>query len=128
MLTPDLLQEHGYRYLLDWCMDDQPVWFKTRKGRILSVPYPQELNDIPAFMARKISAQEFSDMIVDQFDEMLEQSESAPLVMGLALHPYIVGQPFRLRALRRALKHVLTQREKIWCTRPGEIAEAWASC
>jgi peptidoglycan/xylan/chitin deacetylase (PgdA/CDA1 family) len=124
--TPDLLQEHGYQYLLDWCMDDQPVWFKTRKGRILSVPYPQELNDIPAFMARKISAQEFSDMIVDQFDEMLEQSESGPLVMGIALHPYIVGHPFRLRALRRALKHVLARREKIWCTTPGEIARAWS--
>ena len=46
--TPDLLQEAGYRYLLDWCHDDQPVWMKTRAGRILSLPYPQEINDIPA--------------------------------------------------------------------------------
>ena len=52
-LTPDLLQEAGYRYLLDWCHDDQPVWMKTRHGRILSVPYPQELNDIPQIVARK---------------------------------------------------------------------------
>src|SRR5262249_18157966 len=25
--TPDLLKQTGYRYLLDWCHDDQPVWF-----------------------------------------------------------------------------------------------------
>ena len=25
-VTPDLLQEAGYSYLLDWCHDDQPVW------------------------------------------------------------------------------------------------------
>jgi hypothetical protein len=37
-VTPDLLQEAGYTYLLDWCHDDQPIWMKTRKGRILSVP------------------------------------------------------------------------------------------
>ncbi|MFZ1067516.1 MAG: polysaccharide deacetylase, partial [Pseudolabrys sp.] len=36
-LTPDLLHEAGYRYLLDWCHDDQPVWMKTRGGRILSL-------------------------------------------------------------------------------------------
>ena len=51
--TPDLLAEAGYRYLLDWCHDDQPVWMKTRGGRILSLPYPQELNDIPQIVARK---------------------------------------------------------------------------
>ena len=53
-VTPDLLAEAGYRYLLDWCMDDQPVWFGCRDGkRILAVPYPQELNDIPPIVGRK---------------------------------------------------------------------------
>ena len=55
-------------------MDDQPVWLKTRKGRILSVPYPQELNDSAAIIGRHVSAAEFADMVIDQFDEMLEQS------------------------------------------------------
>jgi len=44
--------------------------------------------------------------IIDNFDEMLEQSRTQPLVMGIALHPYLVGQPYRLRHLRRALAHV----------------------
>ena len=29
-------------------------------------------------------------MIADRFDEMLEQSRAQPLVMGIALHPFIV--------------------------------------
>lgn len=121
--TPDLLAEAGYTYLLDWCMDDQPAWMATRNGgRILSVPYPQEINDIPSIVARKDSGAQFADMIVDQFDEMLEQSADAPLVMGIALHPYIVGQPYRLRQLRRALTHIEARRDRIWLTKAGDIA------
>ena len=121
-VTPDLLQEHGYRYLLDWCMDDQPVWMRTRRGRILSVPYPQEVNDIPAIVARRVGAAEFADMIVANFEEMRGQSASGPLVMGIALHPYLVGQPFRLRLLRRALEHIAAAGPSIWLTTPGAIA------
>ena len=126
-VTPDLLQEHRYRYLLDWCHDDQPTWFKTRNGRILSVPYPQEVNDVPAVMVRRASAREFADMIVDNFDEMRRQSEQQPLVMGIALHAYIVGQPFRLQHLRRALEHVMAAREAVWLTTAGAIADHYGA-
>jgi len=123
-VTPDLLAEAGYRYVLDWCMDDQPVFLATRGGgRILSVPYPQEVNDIPAIAARGMGAAEFADMIVDTFDEMLEQAGSGPLVMGVALHAYIVGRPHRLRHLRRALAHIAAHRDVCWITRPGAIAD-----
>jgi hypothetical protein len=122
-ITPCLLAEAGYSYLLDWCMDDQPIWFRTRGGkRILAVPYPEEVNDIPAIVARKVGGEGFADMIVDQFDEMMELSETRPLVMGVALHPYIVGQPHRLRHLKRALRHIVSRRDEIWMTTPGEIA------
>jgi allantoinase len=121
--TPDLLAEAGYHYLLDWCMDDQPIWFRCRGGRrILAVPYPQEANDIPAIAARKMAASQFADLIVDQFDEMRELSIARPLVMGVALHAYLVGQPHRLRHLKRALRHVAAHREEIWLTTPRAIA------
>jgi allantoinase len=126
-LTPDLLHEAGYEYVLDWCADDQPVWLATRGGRLLAVPYPQELNDSSAIIGRRVGAAEFADMIVDQFDEMLEQSAGEPLVMGVALHSYIVGQPFRLRHLRRALRHIAAKRESIWLTTAGAIAHHYAS-
>ena len=122
-VTPDLLAEAGYGYVLDWCMDDQPIWLRARGGkRILAVPYPQEINDIPAIVGRKVGASEFADMIVDTFDEMVEQASSAPLVMGIALHAYLVGQPHRLRHLRRALTHIAANRDRIWITTAGAVA------
>ena len=121
-VTPDLLHEAGYAYLLDWAHDDQPTWLKTRTGRILSIPYAQELNDIPAIVARKTGAAEFADMLVDQADEMLRQCRHPPLVLSLPLHPYLVGHPFRLKRLRQALRHVLDAGgDRLWLTTAGGI-------
>lgn len=120
--TPDLLAAAGYEYLLDWCMDDQPVFMRTTRGPIVAVPYPQEINDIPMVVGRKIEGPAFAQMIIDHFDEMLAQSASEPLVMGVALHPYIVGQPHRLRHLRGALRHIAAHRSAIWLTTTGAIA------
>jgi allantoinase len=127
LLTPDLLQETGYSYTLNWCHDDQPMPMRTRSGQSLwAVPYPQELNDIPMIIARQMDGKDFAQMIIDQLDEMLLQTQAddaAPLVMGIALHPYIVGQPYRLRHLRRALQHVAAARDRgqVWMTTPGHI-------
>ena len=120
--TPDLLKGLGYRYLMDWPMDDQPVWLHTRSGRILSVPYPIETDDAQAIIHRKWSAKEFAATLVDQFEEMLAQSARHPLVMNVSLHPYVFGQPFRLLRLRKALAHCAL-RDDIWYCRPGEIAD-----
>jgi len=125
--TPDVLQEGGYGYLLDWCMDDQPVWLTTRRGRILSVPYSQEINDSSAIIGRQVSASGFCDMIVDQFDELCAAQDGQPVVMSVILHSFISGQPFRLRALRRALAHIQASREPLWITQPGAIASAFRS-
>jgi hypothetical protein len=64
-------------------------------------------------------------MIVDHFDEMIAQSVAQPLVMTISLHPFVVGQPFRLPALRRALKHCVEHaaRERVWWTTPGAVAD-----
>lgn len=95
-------------------------------GHILSVPYPQEINDIPAIVPHHVDHREFAARIEDQFDEMRRQSLQQPLVMGIALHPYIMGQPFRLRALRGALTHIARHRDDVWLTVPGAIARHYA--
>jgi hypothetical protein len=122
-LTPDLLQEAGYQYILDWPMDDQPVWMKTRNGRILSVPYPHEVNDIPMVALHHGTADKFAEAIIDNFDEMLEQSEGEALVYGVSIHAFIVGQPFRLRHFRRALEHVRAASDRVWFASTGQIAQ-----
>ena len=122
-VTPDLLAEAGYAYCLDWAMDEQPTFLRTRGGgRLLSVPYPQEVNDIPLVIARHASGADFAEAVIDGFDEMLALSERAPLVMGVALHPYIVGYPHRLRPLKRALRHIAERRADVWLTTAGGVA------
>lgn len=120
-LTMDLLQEAGYRYVMDWTSDDQPIWLKTRKGRLLSMPYPIECNDNRGLVWYGYSSSEFADMLVDNFDEMLAQSVGQPLVCPISLHPFVIGRPYRIRQLRRALQHILQQRGRIWLTRPRDI-------
>ncbi len=120
--TLDLLKEAGYRYVMDWPADDQPFWMRTRSGPILAVPYPVEINDSPALIFRQHSGREFEEMMIDQFDELLHHSAKRPLVFNVSVHPFIIGQPFRLRAYRRALDHILKRRDEIWVTTPGEIA------
>ncbi|MBI0432329.1 polysaccharide deacetylase family protein [Roseomonas sp. KE0001] len=123
--TPDLLAEAGYRYTLNWCADDQPIWLRTRgEGRLLAIPYPQEVNDIPSIVARKDGAERFAAMIEADFLERLRQvRDGRPQVMGIALHPYLIGQPYRLRALRRALAAVVARREEVWITTAGAILD-----
>jgi peptidoglycan/xylan/chitin deacetylase (PgdA/CDA1 family) len=121
--TPDLLAEAGYRYTMNWCADDAPVWMRTSAGPLLAVPYPQEVNDIPAIVARRESAEAFARMIADDFEERLRQvqADGLPQVMGIALHPYIVGQPHRLRVLRRALALIAQARGDVWITTAGAV-------
>ena len=100
---------------------------RTRSGQPLwAVPYPQELNDIPMVIARQMDARDFAQMVIDQLDEMVAQTQgpnSPALVMGIALHPYIMGQPYRLLHLRRALQQVAAARDRgqVWMSTPGDI-------
>lgn len=124
-VTLDLLEEAGYVFECDWPLDDQPIWMRTRSGgRILNMPYPIETNDSPTIVNRHHTAEQVMNLWIDQFDEMLEQSRKGPhaLVCPFVLHTFILGQPFRLRHLRRMLSHVLAHRDEIWLTHPGDIA------
>jgi len=131
--TLDILYQNKYKYTLDYCMDDQPVWLNINNGnknkkQILSIPYPQEMNDIPYFLSNKYHSSQFVQDIIDNFDELHEESvrNNTSYVCGLALHPYIIGQPNRLRSLRKALKYIKNVSDKndnVWITRPGDLAE-----
>jgi len=119
--TLDLLTECGYRYLLGLRFDDQPVWLETGHGPLLTVPYSVEINDSSAMIGRNVSAQEFADRIVDEFDEQLSASADTPLVMSIILHSFISGVPFRLHHVGRAIEHLSQQKDAVWFARPCDI-------
>ena len=54
------------------------------------------------------------------------QSAGPSLVYGIALHAFLVGQPYRLRHLRRALEHIARHRDRIWLATTGQIARHFA--
>jgi allantoinase len=124
-VTEDRLAENGFRYTLDWPMDDQPVWMRTRGGPLLSIPYPHEVNDVPMIAFHHGIAGAFAEMMIDNLDELLEQSAQQPLVCGIVTHSFIMGQPYRLRRFRTAVEY-LVGLTGVWITTPGAIAEHYA--
>lgn len=127
--TPDLLEEAGFSYVLDWAHDDQPTRLETRSGKgILSVPYSQEINDIPSIIARHQEAEMFAGMIEDAVEQLLGECDRRPLVLGIALHPYIMGQAHRALHLDRVLTRLREAADpRIWWTTAGAIADYMAA-
>jgi peptidoglycan/xylan/chitin deacetylase (PgdA/CDA1 family) len=123
--TIDLLDECGYRYLLDLRADDQPVWLDTRGVPVLSIPYALELNDSSSIIGRQVGAADFADMIIDEFEELLLAAQDQPIVMSIVLHSFISGAPFRLRQITRALTHMAARSEQVWFTQPRHIYDAF---
>lgn len=121
--TPHLLAELGVDYLLDWCNDDQPYPMNPRSGRLISVPYAVEINDIIQFLARGVTPADFASMMIDQFETLYEEGAENGRIMAVSLHPFLINQPHRHRHLARALEHI-TRRDDVWLPTADEIA-AW---
>ena len=120
--TPELLAELGLTYLLDWCSDDQPFPLNVKAGRMISVPYSIEMNDVSLFVGKSSSPTDFAQMVMDQFDMLYEEGAQSGRAMCLALHPFIVNQPFRHKYLDRALEYIASH-DKVWLTTSDEIAD-----
>jgi len=120
--TPAILAKLGLNYILDWCNDDQPYPLNEEIGRMISVPYSIELNDIPIFVGQSMSGECFFQMLKDQFDQLYEEGAEQPRIMAIALHPFIIGQPFRIKYLEKFLEYVIGF-ESVWLTTSDEIAE-----
>jgi allantoinase len=119
--TLDHLVAEGCTYVADWVNDDQPFEMTLANGSILSIPYSYELNDMAAIVRSKSTPPEFERMIKDQFDVLYEEGSSAPRVMAIALHPFVIGQPHRMPALERALAYVCGFKD-VWKATGSEIA------
>lgn len=120
--TPKLLSDLGLTYLCDWCSDDQPFPLNVADSRMISVPYSIEINDIPLFVGKSLSGDDFYRMVMDQFETLYESASTSGLVMSLAVHPFVTGQPFRLKYLDKILAAVAATSE-VWITTSDEIAD-----
>jgi len=125
--TPDLMAEAGLIYHTDWIHDDQPVPINVKSGKLISVPYSLELNDVPTFRTH-FEGEYFVKMCKAQFDQLYLEGEESGRVMCIALHPYIIGQPHRIKYLDEILSYIMSH-DKVWQTTADEIAEYYiANC
>jgi allantoinase len=122
--TPRLLAELGFTYILDWTNDDQP--YALNVPGPISMPYSVEVNDIGMFLSKGLTSPEALQMIQDQIDQLYADSADSGRVMALALHPFVIGQPFRLKYLEQALAYI-TRHECVWVTTSDEIAAHFLS-
>jgi allantoinase len=123
--TLDILAEEGIKYVSDWCNDDQPYLMKLKKGTLISAPYSMELNDLPAFYNYHLAPDQFGRMIKDQFDVLYQEGATSGRVMAIALHPFIIAQPFRIKYLEEALEYI-TRHSDVWLTTGSEFVR-WYS-
>ena len=120
--TLDYLTEEGLRYVADWVNDDQPYLMNINGKRLVSIPYSFEINDIYGFVEQRRTAEEFDEMIRRQFDVLYREGASSGRVMAIAVHPYIIGMPYRIDAFRLALGYICAH-EGVWLATGAEIVD-----
>ena len=116
------LKGAGFDYVLDFRLDDQPVWLATDAGPILSIPYAAELNDSSTMIGRMMGPADFAQAILDECEALWAWGDQA-VAMSVVLHSFISGQPFRLRPVADALAQIAA-RGDVWLATPAEIHAA----
>jgi peptidoglycan/xylan/chitin deacetylase (PgdA/CDA1 family) len=104
--TPDLLAEAGVKYIGDWVYDDEPTVIKTTHGPLVTLPYTIETNDIPVMIVQHHNSDYLFDLVKNQFDQLYKESANRAKFVALAIHPYISGQPHRIKYLERIYDYV----------------------
>jgi len=120
--TPDHLAAEGFEYVCDWACDDQPVPMRVKSGRMIVVPYEQGINDMRLFVRADFTPEQYYRMVCDQFDTLYRESQVSGKVMAIPLHPFIVGMPFRIKYLDKALEYICAH-AGVWKATGREIAD-----
>jgi allantoinase len=103
--TPDLLTAAGIKYIGDWVYDDEPSTIRTKNGPLVTLPYTMELNDIPMMAVQHHEADYLLMRAIDQFDRLYAEGEKRAKIFALAIHPYLSGQPHRIKYLEEIYKY-----------------------
>jgi len=120
MNTLDLLAERGVEYVGDWYNDDMPYPLTTVNGIVHSMPISHELDDQTIQLQYQQSEVSFADQVEDAMTAVHRESSAADgRILSLVIHPWMSGQPHRIRALRRALSSLI-EHDGVW-TAPGSL-------
>jgi peptidoglycan/xylan/chitin deacetylase (PgdA/CDA1 family) len=106
--TPDLLTGEGIDYCCDWVNDDLPYDFNTTHGKLAMMPLQTELEDAFVIASNLHSEDAWVTQVKDAIDYMLEEAQTlgSGRMLGLSLHPWMLGQPHRISSLEAVLDYV----------------------
>ena len=104
--TPDYLAEAGIKYIGDWVFDEIPTTVNTTHGPLVALPYTLELNDIPTMIVQHHESGYWKDRCIDAFDRLYAEGATRPRVMTISIHPYISGQPHRIKYLEEVYDYI----------------------
>ena len=122
--TINTLIQEEFDYVCDWCNDDHPYFFETDSGKILSMPYSGEINDVSLFTKKNLTGEQFQKTVMDQFEVLYEERNGS---MPIAIHPYITGQAFRSKYFERIIKGI-KNKENVWWPSCGEMCDYYKEC
>ncbi len=122
--TPQLLAEAGIRYVCDWANDEQPYRMRTAGEPLYALPVMVELDDVFALRDRSFRVDEYAVQIKEAFDTMYRDAEAGARLLALNLHPWLIGQPFRIGFLDDALGHVM-KHPGVWAANGLAIIDAY---
>ena len=123
--TPAILAEEGINYVCDWPNDEQPYPMKVPKGAMYSLPTMIEFDDVYAHWNRHVPLERWARIVTEGFDVMYADGAAQPRLLAWTIHPWLIGQPFRIRHLDNILGHILG-RAGIWQATGGEIIDWYA--
>jgi len=115
--TPARLIEAGFAYTTDWANDDRPYLLD---GVLVALPPQPEWNDLECMRLRGVTVPVWSDNLAEAFAVLHAEGGA---VFNLTLHPWITGQPHRIRWLREALARMLGK-PGVWRTTTDDLARA----
>ncbi len=125
--TPELLHAHGIEYFADWVNDELPYLFNTAQGPLWSLPLTTEIEDRFVVMDNQHSEESWAEQVKDACDLLLAESrEQGGRLLAISLHPWVMGQPHRMKHLEAALAYVLAQ-PGVWNAQPGEVLAEFAA-
>lgn len=123
--TPEGLATAGIKYFCDWVNDDMPYSFRTDNGPLIAMPLSNELEDKFVLMTNLHSEQSYADQIKDAADMLLEEADKqGGRILALSLHPWMMGQPHRIKVLEEILEYLMSK-EEVWSASAGEIMQHW---
>ncbi len=125
--TLDLVATTGIDYVCDWINDDMPFAMRTESRSLHSLPLSNDIDDYTILVQNRHAEDAYAQQVCDQFDVLYKESETqGGRILALSLHPWVIGQPYRIGALERALKHVMGHKG-VWAATGSEILDAFTA-